>query len=103
MASPPSDWAGMRSLSPDGLPFVGRVPGLDGIHLAAGHATLGITLAPLTGDLLAGQLLDGKHDELLSAFDPARALRRATSAPAGRQPSRGTGSQSHQARQEDLQ
>jgi D-amino-acid dehydrogenase len=77
MTSPPSDWAGMRSLSPDGLPFIGRVPGLDGIHLATGHATLGITLAPLTGELLAKSILDGKDDELLSAFDPARAVRRA--------------------------
>jgi D-amino-acid dehydrogenase len=53
------DWAGMRSLSPDGLPFIGAVPGRDGLYLATGHATLGITLAPLTGDLLAGLLLDG--------------------------------------------
>jgi D-amino-acid dehydrogenase len=70
------DWAGMRSLSPDGLPFIGRVPGLDGVHLATGHATLGITLAPLTAELLAGMLLGGARDEeLLGAFDPARAIR----------------------------
>ena len=49
----------MRSLSPDGLPFIGPVPGWDGIHLATGHATLGITLAPLTGELLAPLLLRG--------------------------------------------
>ena len=66
----------MRSLSPDGLPYIGPVPGLDGVHLATAHATLGITLAPLTGDLLAGLLLDGTGDELLGAFDPGRALRR---------------------------
>jgi D-amino-acid dehydrogenase len=70
----PMDWAGMRSLSPDGLPFIGPVPGWDGIHLAAGHATLGITLAPLTGELLAGLLLDGRRDDLLDRFDPARAI-----------------------------
>jgi D-amino-acid dehydrogenase len=69
------DWAGMRSLSPDGLPYIGPVPGLDGIHLAAGHATLGMTLAPLTGELLAGMLVDGARHELLTAFDPARAIR----------------------------
>jgi D-amino-acid dehydrogenase len=102
MASPPLDWAGMRSLSPDGLPFIGRIPGRDGIHLAVGHATLGITLAPLSGELMAAQLLDGKHDELLSAFDPARALRRAKPAAVGRRPSHRTGRQTHQARQEDL-
>ncbi len=71
----PRDWAGMRSLSPDGLPYIGRVPGLDGVHLATAHGTLGITLAPLTGDLLAGMLLDGAANELLSAFEPARATR----------------------------
>ena len=70
----PRDWAGMRSLSPDGLPFIGPVPGWDGIHLATGHATLGITLAPLTGELLAPLLLEGRRSELFDAFDPARAL-----------------------------
>ena len=77
MPERPRDWAGMRSLSPDGLPLIGPVPGLDGVHLATGHATLGITLAPATGELLRKLLLDGERDELLSAFDPARFARRA--------------------------
>ena len=76
MPPAPHDWAGLRSLSPDGLPFVGPLPGLDGIHVATAHATLGITLAPLTGELVATQLLDGQADELLAAFDPRRALQR---------------------------
>jgi D-amino-acid dehydrogenase len=70
----PRDWAGMRSLSPDGLPYIGPVPGPPGMHLATAHATLGITLAPLTGELLAAMLLDGARDQLMSAFDPARAI-----------------------------
>lgn len=74
MPAHPLDWAGMRSLSADGLPYIGPVPGLDGAYLATGHGTLGITLAPLTGELLAAMLLDGARDELLSAFDPARAI-----------------------------
>ena len=74
MPPQPRDWAGMRSLSPDGLPYIGPVPGLPGVHLATAHATLGITLAPLTGELLAAMLLDGASDELTSAFDPARAI-----------------------------
>jgi D-amino-acid dehydrogenase len=74
MPAQPRDWAGMRSLSPDGLPYIGPVPGLPGVHLATAHATLGITLAPLTGELLAAMLLDGARDELVSAFDPARAI-----------------------------
>jgi D-amino-acid dehydrogenase len=77
MPERPRDWAGMRSLTPDGLPLIGPLPGLAGIHLATGHATLGITLAPATGELLSKLLLEGERDPLLSAFDPARFARRA--------------------------
>jgi D-amino-acid dehydrogenase len=69
------DWAGMRSMSPDGLPYIGALPGLDCVYAAAGHATLGITLAPLTGELLGGLIAERIQDPLLKAFDPARALR----------------------------
>jgi D-amino-acid dehydrogenase len=72
MPPQPRDWAGMRSLSPDGLPLIGNVPGLPGMHLATGHGTLGITLAPATGELLAELLLERKRDPLLDAFDPGR-------------------------------
>jgi D-amino-acid dehydrogenase len=76
MPAHPRDWAGMRSLSPDGLPYIGPVPGLEGVHLATAHATLGITLAPVTGKFLAGVMLDGTRGEESSAFDPARVLTR---------------------------
>jgi glycine/D-amino acid oxidase-like deaminating enzyme len=65
----------MRSLSPDGLPLIGALPGHPGLHVATAHATLGITLAPATGELVAGLLLDGIADPLLTAFDPARFAR----------------------------
>jgi D-amino-acid dehydrogenase len=72
MSAQPRDWAGMRSLSPDGLPFIGPVPGLDGVHLATAHATLGITLAPVTGELLTGLLLGTPDRDMLAPFAPAR-------------------------------
>lgn len=72
MPPEPHDWAGMRSLSPDGLPMIGAVSGHPGLHVATAHATLGITLAPATGELMSGLLLDGRQDPLLAAFDPAR-------------------------------
>jgi D-amino-acid dehydrogenase len=75
MPADPHDWAGMRSLSPDGLPLIGALPGHPGLHVATAHATLGITLAPATGELMAGLLLDGIRDPLLEAFDPARFAR----------------------------
>jgi D-amino-acid dehydrogenase len=53
------DWVGLRPVTPDGLPMVGPVPGLDGLFLANGHATVGLTLGPVTGKLLAGWILEG--------------------------------------------
>jgi D-amino-acid dehydrogenase len=69
------DWAGMRSLSPDGLPYIGPVPGAAGVHVATAHATLGITLAPLTGELLADLLLEGRDSPARRAVDPGRTAR----------------------------
>jgi glycine/D-amino acid oxidase-like deaminating enzyme len=77
MPPAPLDWAGMRTMSPDGLPYIGAVPGRDGLYVATGHATLGITLAPLSGELLAGLMLEDRHDALLDAFDPRRFAGRA--------------------------
>ena len=76
MSAEPFDWAGMRSLSDDGLPFIGAIPGHDGVYVATGHSTLGITLAPLGGELLAELVLERNHSPLLQAFDPARSASR---------------------------
>ena len=43
------EWVGMRPLAADGLPVLGRVPGVPGAFLATGHSMSGITLAPATG------------------------------------------------------
>jgi glycine oxidase len=54
-------WAGLRPGSPDGLPILGRVPGLENFFVAAGHFRAGIQLSPGTGlvmkELLLGQPL----------------------------------------------
>src|SRR5262249_30765371 len=75
MPEGPQDWAGMRPLSPDGLPYIGEIPGFNRLYTASGHSTLGITLGPITGELLAEFVLDGKRSRLLGAFDPARAVK----------------------------
>ncbi len=46
-------WRGLRPCTPDGLPVVGRAPGVENLVLATGHAMLGITLAPVTGEMVA--------------------------------------------------
>lgn len=60
-AQPESSWAGLRPGSPDGMPFIGPVPGLDNLFIAAGHFRAGIQLSPATGlivkELLLGQPL----------------------------------------------
>ena len=42
-------WAGLRPGIPDGLPFIGRVPGIENLWVAAGHFRSGILLSPATG------------------------------------------------------
>jgi D-amino-acid dehydrogenase len=46
-------WQGLRPCSFDGLPYIGRVPSMENVILATGHAMMGITLAPATGKLIS--------------------------------------------------
>lgn len=54
-----ASWAGLRPGSPDGLPFLGRVPGADNVFVATGHSRAGVQLSIGTAqamtDLLTGQ------------------------------------------------
>jgi D-amino-acid dehydrogenase len=50
-ASPTEQWTGLRPATPSGLPILGRVK--PGLYAAAGHAMLGVTLAPATARRLA--------------------------------------------------
>jgi glycine oxidase len=52
-------WAGLRPGSPDGKPFLGAVPGIDNLFVAAGHFRSGIQLSPGTA-LVMKQLLLGE-------------------------------------------
>jgi glycine oxidase len=69
---PRRTWAGLRPVTPDGLPIIGAEPRLHGLWYATGHGRNGILLAGLTG-LLIRQLLEGEPpDEDLVAFAPDR-------------------------------
>jgi len=67
-----SDWAGLRPGSPDGLPIIGPVPGWEGLGVASGHFRKGVLLAPITGQLMAQWLTQGKSEISLEPFSPAR-------------------------------
>jgi glycine oxidase len=43
-----------------------------GAFVAAGHYRNGILLAPITAQIMADMVLDGKTSDLASAFSPAR-------------------------------
>ncbi len=65
-------WSGARPMTPDGLPVIGWIPGYQNLAVASGHAMLGLTLAPATGEAIAALLTDGRLPEAVMPFDPAR-------------------------------
>ncbi len=67
-------WVGMRPMTPDGLPVIGRLPGSDNLYVATGHQMLGVTLAPTTARALAEIIVSGSSSVSLTPFDPLRFL-----------------------------
>lgn len=65
-------WTGMRPVTPDGLPVLGSPRAYDNVFLSTGHAMLGITLAPATGEALAGLMSAEADPAALRPFSPAR-------------------------------
>jgi glycine/D-amino acid oxidase-like deaminating enzyme len=62
-----------RPVTDDGLPLIGRVPGLKGAYVATGHGPWGMLNAPATGLALAELITEGTATSVdLSPFDPAR-------------------------------
>ena len=65
-------WRGLRPVSPDGLPYVGRTDRRSNLVVATGHAMMGVTLGPITGKLVAG-ILSGDQSEIdLGMLSPDR-------------------------------
>jgi D-amino-acid dehydrogenase len=65
-------WRGLRPLTPDGLPYLGRTKRLDNLVVATGHAMMGLSLGPVTGKLVA-QILAGENPSIdLSMLNPDR-------------------------------
>lgn len=59
-------WSGLRPLTPDSRPLVGRVESYGNLSVACGHGHIGMGLAPASGRLLA-QILAGERPDM----DPA--------------------------------
>jgi D-amino-acid dehydrogenase len=56
-------WYGWRPMTPDSLPFIGPVPAMGNVYLAAGHGMLGVSMSPATGRLVA-ELVTGQTPHL---------------------------------------
>ncbi|MDO9487269.1 MAG: FAD-dependent oxidoreductase [Sphingomonadaceae bacterium] len=62
-----------RPITQDGLPLIGKVPGIQGAYVATGHGAWGIHNAPATGEALADLIADGAARGIdLTPFDPTR-------------------------------
>ena len=73
-------WCGLRPCTPDGMPVIGRAPGVDDLVLATGHAMKGVSLAPVTAQLVAELVAGEPPGYDLAPFRPERfrpVLRRA--------------------------
>ncbi|MET1081100.1 MAG: FAD-dependent oxidoreductase [Pseudomonas sp.] len=63
-------WAGLRPGSPEGIPFIGPVPGFSGLWLNCGHYRNGLVLAPASCRLLVDLMMGGPPIVDAQAYAP---------------------------------
>ncbi len=71
---PPKDkiWTGLRPVTPDGLPYIGKSKAYKNLIIAGGHAMLGISEGSGTGKIVS-ELIDKRNPGIdISAFEPGR-------------------------------
>lgn len=65
-------WYGFRPCSPDGLPYIGRSQKIENLIVAGGHGMMGLSLAPVTGKLVAELVTEAPLSLAISAYQPER-------------------------------
>ena len=64
--------SGLRPVSPDGLPYIGRSKVCDNLIFATGHAMMGWSLGPATGKLVS-EVINGSPTSMdITPFSPDR-------------------------------
>jgi len=63
---------GLRPVTPDGLPYIGRVKAFDNLIIATGHAMMGWSLGPATGKLVTELISGQKLSMDIAPFHPER-------------------------------
>lgn len=66
---------GMRPVSPDGLPYIGKSDSVKNLTFATGHAMMGWSLGPATGKLVSEIIGEQKLSMNIDAFAPSRKFR----------------------------
>lgn len=64
-------WFGYRPCTPDGLPCIGPMKKGSAVIIAAGHAMMGLSLAPVTGRIVS-DILQNKQGKPHNKLDPYR-------------------------------
>ena len=71
---PPTDkiWNGLRPVTPDGLPYIGKASNFTNVIIAGGHAMLGISEGTGTGKLVSEIIHQKETTISIAAFSPER-------------------------------
>lgn len=63
---------GLRPVSPDGLPYIGRPKAFENLVVATGHAMMGWSLGPATGKMVTELISGDKLSMDIAPFNPER-------------------------------
>jgi len=66
------EWAGLRPITPDMLPIIGRDTEADHVIYCTGHSRNGILMAPLSAEAVAALAVGESPEHDLSQFRPGR-------------------------------
>ena len=64
--------SGLRPVSPDGLPYIGKSSKCNNLTIATGHAMMGWSMATATGKLVSEIIDDKKTSVSVTMFSPDR-------------------------------
>jgi glycine/D-amino acid oxidase-like deaminating enzyme len=65
-------WMGSRPMTPDTLPIIGAIAGHPNIYAATGHGHLGLSMAAVTGRIVADLVSTGRTEIDVAALSPNR-------------------------------
>ena len=65
-------WAGLRPGSPNGVPFIGACPEVEGLYLNTGHFRNGVILGAASSAMLASLILGTKFEVASTSYTPTQ-------------------------------